>query len=291
LINLKKKILISGATGMLGQALLKEIATLSYYEIYYISTNNNKNYNIQKAELLTENEISSHQFYAYFHCAAEVDVNHCERDFNYAIRSNCDYVKLLFELVDAQFYFFISTDSVYDGKNGNYTEEDNVNPVNKYALSKLMGEEAAKRIAKNLYIIRTNIFGNNSKNKSSIFEWASSELLSGNRILGYNNISFNPLSVAHLSRTMLLMLHNEVQFGTYNLGCDLYMSKYEFLVDVAKLIGSNQSLIQPTEFKTSVGVANRPMNTTMSCIKIKNQIKNIDLSFETSLKLLSIIKV
>ncbi len=269
---------------MLGQALLIEILNKHGYEIYFIS--HSKSVPNSIANQLTLKDLVNHKFYAFFHCAAEVNVNLCENDLEHAKSVNYEYTKLLFKKVVSEFSFYISTDSVYEGDKGNYSEMSDVSPVNNYARSKLMGEIVASNYTDNLYIIRTNIFGENSKSKSSIFEWAKSELLIGNSIPGFSNIFFNPLSVSHLSLILLSMLEKKIKFGIYNIGSDSYLSKYEFLVKIAEFLGVNSELIKPTEFVTSYGVANRPFNTTMNCDKIKQNLINLDLSFQTSLDLL-----
>ena len=280
----EKKILLTGSTGMLGQALLVEILKKNGYKIYFIS--HSKSYPNSVANQLTLRDVENHQFYAFFHCAAEVNVNLCENNLEHAKSVNCEYTKLLFEKVFSEFSFYISTDSVYGGDEGNYNEINDVSPVNNYARSKLMGEKVAANYTDNLYIIRTNIFGENSKSKSSIFEWAKRELLMGNSIPGFSNIFFNPLSVSHLSLILLSMLEKKLNFGIYNIGSDSYISKYEFLVKIAEFLGANSQLVKPTKFLASHGVANRPFNTTMNCDKIKQNLINPDLSFQRSLDLL-----
>jgi dTDP-4-dehydrorhamnose reductase len=283
-LNNNNKIIISGATGMLGQALLREIEKKSIYKVYcYSRFKENIFGNFQ---FLTSSELQNHEFYAFFHCAAEVNVDLCEKDFNHAVRSNHDYVKLLFENIKAKYNFYISTDSVYEGTNGYYKEIDYPKPINNYSLSKLMGEDIAKIITPNLYIIRTNIFGLNSKNKSSLFEWAIRELSNGNLIQGFEDIFFNPISVNHLSLILLLMLKEEVDFGIYNIGSDFGISKYEFLIKTAKLISANPDLVKPSKFLRKFEMANRPKNTIMNCDKIKQKLVNLDLSLQTSFDLL-----
>ena len=279
-----KKILITGATGMLGKALFNEILKKTGYELYYISYS--KEFLSNDANLLSIEMLKDFKFYAFFHCAAEVNVNLCEKDLDHAIRANRDYSKVLFEHVNARYNFYISTDSVYEGIDGNYKETDKATPINNYAKSKLMGEEVASKSKVNLFIIRTNIIGKNSKSKSSLFEWANRELSSGNSIQGFRNIFFNPLSVNHLSKIMLKMLEDKVQYGIYNLGCDRNISKYDFLVKVAKLIGVNTDLVKPADFVASSEMAIRPMNSTINCEKIKEQLKIVDLSLDKSLELL-----
>ncbi len=282
--NRRNNILVSGATGMLGIALVNELHKSLKYEIYCVSKSNAVPFNFVK--LISIDEIVDLEFDAFFHCAAEVNVNLCEKDFDHAIQSNCEYARLLFDRVNADFNFFISTDSVYEGIRGDYKETDETKPINNYALSKLKGEEVSIKTVENLFIIRTNIIGDNSKNKGSLFEWAKKELIFGNPINGFNNIYFNPLSVQHLSIILLKILEEKVPFGVYNLGCDRIISKYDFLLEVANLIDADASLIKSVEFNPSPGDAKRPMNTTMDCSKIKQYIKQLNLSFQTTLELL-----
>ena len=282
--SVRQKILVSGSSGMLGKALLTELHKSLSYEIYCVSKSNSRSYDYVK--LIAPDEIEGLKFEAFFHCAAEVNVNLCEKDFNHAIQSNCEYARFLFERVDANFNFFISTDSVYEGKTGNYKETDETKPVNNYAMSKLKGENTIRKIVDNLYVIRTNIIGDNSKNNSSLFEWANRELIRGKTINGFSNIYFNPLSVQHLSVVLLNMLKEKIPFGIYNIGCEKVISKYDFLLSVAILIGVDPSLIVPTEYIPSSEYAQRPMNTSVNCNKIKNHIKNLDLSLHTSLQML-----
>lgn len=281
---MKQKMLVSGATGMLGKALVKELNKSSEYEIYCVSKSNSIPFDF--LYLISLDEISNFEFKAFFHCAAEVDVNLCEKDFNHAIQSNCEYARILFERVKANFNFFISTDSVYEGIKGDYKEIDETKPINNYALSKLKGEEVSIKTVEKLYVIRTNIIGDDSKNKGSLFEWAKRELIFGNTINGFSNIYFNPLSVQHLSIVLLKMFEEKVPFGIYNLGCDRKISKYDFLLEIANLIEADISLINSVEFKPLPGDAQRPMNTTMNCSKIKQIIGHLDLSFQTTLELL-----
>jgi dTDP-4-dehydrorhamnose reductase len=276
--------LVSGATGMLGKALVKELNKSSEYEIYCVSKSNSIPFGF--VNLISLDEIANFEFKAFFHCAAEVDVNLCEKDFNHAIQSNCEYARFLFDRVKANFNFFISTDSVYEGIKGDYKEIDETKPINNYAKSKLKGEEASIKTVDDLYIIRTNIIGDDSKNKGSLFEWAKRELIIGNSIDGFSNIYFNPLSVQHLSLVLIKMLEGKVPFGIYNLGSDRKISKFDFLLEVANLIEANPGLVKPVEFNSSSGDAQRPMNTTMDCSKIKQKINHLDLSFHTTLELL-----
>ena len=270
---------------MLGKALLHEFARTTNVELYIIS---HSDINNNLATLLQVEELKNHHFDGFYHCAAEVNVNLCESDFLYAKKANVDYTKELFEKVNSQHYFYISTDSVYGGEKGDFKETDYVNPVNNYAITKLMGELVATNITKNLYIIRTNIFGADSKKKSSLFEWAKKELEEGRLINGFNNIYFNPLSVQHLSLILKMILDLQIPYGMYNIGCNSYLTKYEFLVKVAEFIGRKKELVIPSVAVFTNEMALRPINTTLNCEKVSQYLNAIDLSLQKSFQLLKL---
>lgn len=76
------------------------------------------------------------------HCAALAKASDCETHPHLAWRVNSDATKLLAELSEAVAFFFISTDLVFDGRKGNYTERDTPNPLTVYGKTKVAAERA-----------------------------------------------------------------------------------------------------------------------------------------------------
>ncbi len=269
---------------MLGSAILKRASFLSNIEIYTTSLDDSSI--IEGTNFIKTESLNNYCFDSFFHCAALVNVNLCEMDSAFALKSNAEYTKLLFNSVISQKYFYISTDSVYEGSNGNYFETDFPKPLNSYAMSKLKGELEVQKAINNYYIIRTNIFGKNSKNKESLFEWAESQLSQGNNLNGYSNVYFNPLSVWHLADILIEILNKNIDFGIYNIGSSEFISKYDFLIRVANFLGFSNDLIKPVQFEIKKGIAPRPLNTTINTSKIKNIVNGIDLSIQKSFDLM-----
>ena len=66
----------------------------------------------------------------------------------------------------------VSSDAVFDGKQGMYAEDDIMNPINTYAKSKMLGERLISENLENYVIIRTSFYGFHSQNKF-LFNWLS----------------------------------------------------------------------------------------------------------------------
>lgn len=91
--------------------------------------------------------ISAYRPTVVLNCAAYNDVEKAESDWTAAHAVNAEAVSNLAEICEdngARFVHF-SSDYVFDGtKEGFYTEEDAVNPLNNYGSSKLAGERAVR---------------------------------------------------------------------------------------------------------------------------------------------------
>jgi len=287
-----KKILITGITGMLGQAIYSHFIQEEGNEIFGVSRQ--QNYALPKVQMFY-GDLSSNEFITTFkhiqfdyiiHCSAEVNVNLCETDKEHAYKSNVQATNNLFSKAIAKKYIYISTDSVFDGQIGRYTEESVVNPLNYYATTKLLGEVAVKECTENHYILRTNIFGFTTPMKKSLFEWAYTELQEGRTINGFSNMYFNPLYVGHLADFINLLLQSDAPFGTYNLGIDKPISKYDFLLKIAQEFDFKLEKIVKTEFNPADFVAPRALNTTLDISKIKSIFNDFDFSLHKSFSIL-----
>ena len=104
-------------------------------------------------------------------CAAITDVDGCENNPILAKNINALAIKNLLDVFKG-FFIHISTDYVFDGKEGPYKEGDIPNPINIYGKTKLFGEEIVKNHSKQWIILRTNVlFGLASK--ASFVSWGS----------------------------------------------------------------------------------------------------------------------
>jgi dTDP-4-dehydrorhamnose reductase len=96
------------------------------------------------------------------HCAAITVVSEAQKNPALARRVNVEVMKLLAELAaEIQFVFF-STDLIFDGRKGNYTETDAPNPLHVYGETKVAAEEIVLKNPRHL-VVRTSINGGVSR--------------------------------------------------------------------------------------------------------------------------------
>lgn len=201
---------------------------------------------------------------AVVHCAAATDVDWCEDHPLETRQQNVEATETLATAAHAcgAAFLFVSTDAVFDGRRGQYTEADQTAPVNEYGRSKLLGEQAAAAAAPGALILRTNMYGWNAQVKDSLAEWALHKLERGEETPGFEDVLFAPLLVNDLSAVMLDLLSRDVS-GLYHAAATDACSKFSFVRQVAEVFGLDASLVRPTAVESVRFRAPRPHNTSL----------------------------
>lgn len=118
----------------------------------------------------------------------------------------------------------ISSDSVFDGKRGCYSESDIPNAKNDYGYSKAMGEIG---YGPNL-TLRTSIIGTELASSYCLMEWFRNER--SQRVHGYTESIWSGLTSDFLAQSISLVIENEIDcHGIYNMGIREGISKYNLL--------------------------------------------------------------
>lgn len=285
---MKKKVLITGVRGMLGRAVYSKIVSKSEtYDIYGLGRATPDSLKLKdffEGDLSDTNFIHNfsgrNQFDFIVHCAGITNLRQCEVNKKYVEKVHVDASLELAAHNPNAIIIYISTDSVFDGEKGDYSEKDSVDPLNAYALQKFQGEKSIQRGSGKYYIFRLNIYGFHTPFGNSLFEWGYKSLVEKRKINGYKNVIFNPLYVGQVSEIIRCFMDDMPKYGIYNLGSYSPVSKYGFLLKIAKYFNFNKNLITPVEANFSDSEIRRPLNTSLNISKLKEVVKDIDLSLE-----------
>lgn len=203
------------------------------------------------------------------HCAAATNVDWCEDHPAEAERINAQASIMLAQTaheIGASF-LYISTDAVFDGKRGNYSETDESVPINTYGISKLKGEQGVFRSHPSALVARVNIYGWNAQDKYSLAEWILHELENSKKVPGFTDICFTPMLVNDLVEVLLSMLDAGLS-GLYHVTGGGRISKYEFAQRLATLFGFDSSRIIPVKSAEAKLRAPRPADISLNSKKI-----------------------
>ncbi|QQR88741.1 MAG: SDR family oxidoreductase [Myxococcales bacterium] len=269
-----KKITISGASGLLGAELTKAFCQDPHYTtcgVYHDHRPQIAHANLIKADLTQEQQVEKVVELGnpdvIIHCAGMVSLLGCEQHKERARSINVEITRYLAQFAQKKNakFIFISSDFVFDGKVGTYTESSEPRPLNYYGETKVEGETLARAVANHL-VIRTTFFGTTyvKKAKQSYNEWIESSLNETGKAFCYINRYFSPVSTITLSSIIKKMVEKDVT-GVYNVSSDRRISRFEFAQYYAQVCG-----LDVGDIKEAVDpVAIRPFDLSLDNTKVK----------------------
>jgi dTDP-4-dehydrorhamnose reductase len=206
-------------------------------------------------------------------CAALAIVDACEHEPELAKRLNIEMPKKLAAYVTrgGARLVHLSTDAVFDGRRGDYTEEDRPNPLSLYAKTKLAGEQEVLETNPEAVVARINVFGWSLSGSRSLAEWFFNNLKAGKQVRGFTDVFFCPLLVNDLAAVLLKMLSLKLQ-GLYHVVSPQCSSKYDFGVSLARNFGLDEKLITPGSVDEAGLKAVRSNNLTLRSDKLANAL-------------------
>jgi dTDP-4-dehydrorhamnose reductase len=230
------RIVITGASGQLGQALHQFLAATGLTLI--------QPPRFDVADHTTVQYIADLSPDLVIHTAAMTHVDGCATDPDTAFKVNAfgtqnvahACLRCNAELV------YISTNEVFDGRQAQpYREDDRPNPINPYASSKRSGEQMAARYVQQLYIVRTAwLYGGGQKFPAKIVAAADS----GRPLKVVTDEISNPTYTLDLAAAIAQLIKTG-QYGTYHLTNAGYCSRYDFAREILRLTGRETIPIEP----------------------------------------------
>jgi dTDP-4-dehydrorhamnose reductase len=215
------------------------------------------------------------------------NVDYCETHEEEAFNINSKAVAALTDLCNnlGSRLIHISTDFVFDGNTGNYSEYDPPNPQSVYAKSKLQGELEAKRASSHSILRTSVIYGwtpleseitKSSSGKPINFAlWALSKMKKG-EILKIVDDQFTSPTLADVLAAVIMRLGSTEKNDVYHVSGTSCISRYEFTKKVANVMGYSDNLVQPVTSRYLVQAAKRPTNSCLNCKKLQKDL-NFDL--------------
>ena len=273
------RLLITGVSGLLGINLALEAVQKGFDVVGWTNSHPLKNTPFQQEIVALENletlpaALQKARPDAVIHCAAIANLDVAEQNPEFADLVNAQAPGVLAQTAKEMGIPFvqISTDAVFDGSRGNYSEEDSPNPRNTYAQSKLAGEKAVSQAYSEALIARVVFYGWSINGKRSLAEFFFNNLSQGKRVNGFTDSIFSPLYVRDLADLLLEALSKNLN-GTYHFFSRESLSKYDFGVAVAKCFGLDESLITPVQTAEGSLVTERSLNLSINPVKLQNAL-------------------
>ena len=284
------RILITGASGLLGLNLALEAA--ANHQVFGTVKDHplkTQAFSVLQTDLLApgavEGVLRDTRPDWVIHCAALANLDACEADPALAEQLNTRLPEKLATYVGrgGARMLHVSTDAVFDGRSGDYSETSQPNPLSVYARTKLEGELAVLEANPEAIVARVNLFGWSMSGRRSLAEHFFNNLSSGKGMMGFTDVFFCPMVVNDLARIFQEMLEKELG-GLYHATGSECTSKYDFGVRLANTFGLDADLIAPIPVAESGLKAARSPHLTMRNDKLRADLGHDLPSLSTGLQ-------
>jgi len=270
---MKSRILITGCNGLLGQKLVQVFAKSN--EILGIDRDerpllNGLDFEYRMCDITQGRKVKAlvREFKpdVIIHTAAYTDVDRSEVEKELCWKVNALGTE---NLAHAAFLqraklIYISTDYVFDGKKGYYTEDDRPDPINYYGKSKLAGENAIRSIGVDYFIARTAVlYGRPQGGRLNFVTWLIEKLRQGEQVNIVDDQIGNPTLADDLAEALKRVVEMKAS-GLYHLAGREAIDRLSFSRKIAQLFGLEKRLIRPIKTADLNQLAPRPLNASLS---------------------------
>jgi dTDP-4-dehydrorhamnose reductase len=296
---MKKRILITGSNGLLGQKLVDLLRKQSSVELIATARGNNRlpeteGYTYASLDITIQEEVLAifDQFKpeVVIHTAAMTNVDTCETDREGCDVLNVNSVAYLIEACEKHgtYLCHLSTDFIFDGADGPYTEEGIANPISYYGESKLKAEQLLLDSNIRWSIARTVlVYGIvPDMSRSNIVLWVKKSLEDGKTIQVVTDQFRTPTLAEDLAMGCWLLAKDEVE-DIFNISGSDFLTPYEMAVMTADYYGLDKSLLQKADSSTFTQTAKRPARTGFILDKAKKVLGYSPRTFQEGIAIMA----
>jgi len=271
------KVLITGASGLLGKYLFENVpANIEVEGTWYATQQLWTAHRLDVCDVdLVKYVVSKVRPDAIVHMAAVGNVDWCQLNYREAWRINVEgtrNVASVAEDIGARF-MLTSSNAVFAGDDPPYHEEQDRKPVNAYGKMRRAAEDAVVYICQNWQITRLFLlYGWEPEGARG--NWASKaarRLAQGKRMRVVGDVMYQPTFAGDAARAVWKIL-TEGNKGTWNVSPGQTVSLFEFVCQVARTYDLDLDLVERIEFAdlADLDLAPRPIDSSYDVSKVRS---------------------
>ena len=276
------RILITGANGLLGQAVMHIFTRESDYELIQSSVEEKPSINFGaeyfRLDITNKDEVKNavreFQPKVILNCAAFTDVDKCETERELCWKLNVDAVKnlIIASRINDCKIVHISTDYIFDGKYGPYDETAIPNPISFYGRSKLASENALLASGVDYVIARTMVlYGLGVNVKPNFALWMISKLKAKEKINIVDDMFGNSTLSDDLAYGCLKLVEKNAK-GIYHIAGRDIESRFDFTMKLCDVFGYDKNLVAKIKTKDLNQPAPRPLKSGLITLKAETEL-------------------
>ena len=282
-----QRLLVIGASGLLGSRIMEHAR--GNFEAVPLHGAKALHLNSLKLDITNQNSVSKLfnklKPHTVVHTASETNVDKCEIEKEHAWKVNAEgtrNIAMACGKINTRLVY-ISTDYVFNGEKGNYTEEDKPFPINYYGLTKFEGEKQVIKQCENYAILRTSVLYGWHPWKQNFATWIIDKLKQQQEITVVED-HYNTPTLADNIAEMIVEVAKKDLRGLYHASGRERISRYEFAKQIAKSFNLSSELIKPVKMsQLTAWIAKRPKDSSLNTGKIQKQLKTKPLNITEGL--------
>lgn len=281
------KLLITGASGLFGSKLAelatkqnhKVISTFSAHPAHFgtpMQLDVTEKTKVQSAILQVSPDV-------VVHSASMTDVDKCEQQMPIAWKINVEGTENVALAAKAcgSFLLYISSDYVFDGDKGCYSESDLPSPISYYAYTKLKAEEKVHSIAKDSCVIRPSVIygATPAAGKVNFALWLLDKLRRHEQAKVFVDQWNSPTLNSSLAEMTLEACERRLP-GIWHMSGATRISRFDFGVQLAKTFGFDASVLVASSMRDVAFAAKRPRDSSLKVTKAQKALNNRPIEIE-----------
>lgn len=294
-----KRVLITGSNGLLGQKLVELLVQKAGIEVVATARGHNRlpftdGYLYCAMDITNQDEVDAviarTKPHAIIHTAAMTNVDQCEAEKDACWLQNVTAVEHLVRACAAHnvFLLHLSTDFIFDGTAGPYTETAAPNPISFYGWSKYAAEKVVTTAPIRWSIARTVlVYGiAHDMSRTNIILWVKNSLENNKPIKVVTDQWRTPTLAEDLAEGCFLIVDQAAE-GIFNISGADFLTPYEMAIKTADYFGLDESLISEADGSSFSQPARRPPRTGFSLDKARQRLGYQPRTFEEGIAILA----
>ena len=201
-----------------------------------------------------------------------VDKSETEREQAWKVNVKAvEYIAEAARVIDAHL-IHISSDYIFNGKNGPYSENTVPNPIGYYGRTKLASENALKISGAIYTILRTNVlYGTAPDSRPDFVKWVVESLRNKKNIRTVIDQINNPTFIDDLVQAISKIIEFG-RTGIYHIGGREFLSRFDFTNIIADYFHLDKSLVTPITTEELNQRARRPLKSGLITLKAETEL-------------------
>jgi dTDP-4-dehydrorhamnose reductase len=274
------KVLILGASGMLGTALVNNLISLHSVTTLgrTLCQNSHQHITIEADSKALGEHLKENFYDTIINCVAIIDHIQCNKNFKKCLQVNSLINETIVNNIKARTrLIYISSDAVFSDAIEKRTPSTTTSPQSYYGLSKDVGEKIllTQKRGIDFYIIRTTIVGFSPKNKGFV-DWLLHSAKNNKTTTLFTDVRFNPISIWDLATEIeYLICEPMLKTPVLHINGRESMSKYEFGLELCDNLQLESKTISAGRLSDFSARAERCYNQILDTTSYTKETKRI----------------